>query len=72
MKMGDEYEIYGSKMANGRPDPNIFLSEQIGAQRALLASDAQHRINQQALFDQISVQTAEADIWQRLDRLRQR
>lgn len=45
------------------------LSEQIGAQRALLASDAQHRINQQTLFDQISTQTAEADIWQRLDGL---
>lgn len=45
------------------------LSEQIGAQRALLASDAQHRTNQQALFEQIGVQTAEADIWQRLDGL---
>jgi exonuclease SbcC len=45
------------------------LSEQIGAQRALLASDAQHRINQQTLFDQISVQTDETDIWQRLDSL---
>lgn len=45
------------------------LSEQIGAQRALLARDTQHRINQQALFDQISIQTAEADIWQRLDGL---
>ena len=45
------------------------LSEQIGAQRALLASDAQHRQNQQALFDSISAQTAEADIWHRLDGL---
>ena len=45
------------------------LSEQIGAQRALLASDAQSRHNQQALFTQISTQTAEADIWQRLDGL---
>ncbi|MDO8777767.1 MAG: AAA family ATPase [Burkholderiaceae bacterium] len=45
------------------------LSEQIGAQRALLASDTQHRLNQQALFDQISAQTVEADIWQRLDSL---
>jgi len=35
----------------------------------LLASDAQHRTNQQALFAQISMQTAEADIWQRLDSL---
>ena len=45
------------------------LSEQMGAQRALLASDAQHRQNQQALFAQISEQAAEADIWQRLDGL---
>jgi exonuclease SbcC len=45
------------------------LSEQIGAQRALLDSDTQHRQNQQALFAQISEQTAEADIWQRLDGL---
>ncbi len=45
------------------------FSEQIGAQRALLASDAEHRTNQQALFAQIEVQTAEADIWQRLDGL---
>ena len=45
------------------------LSEQIGAQRALLSSDAQHRKNQQALFAQISTQTEEADIWQRLDGL---
>jgi exonuclease SbcC len=45
------------------------LNEQIGAQRALLASDAQSRTNQQALFEQINTQTAEADIWQRLDGL---
>ena len=45
------------------------LSEHIGAQRALLASDTQHRQNQQALFDQISLQNAESDIWQRLDSL---
>ncbi|MDP2450495.1 MAG: AAA family ATPase [Polaromonas sp.] len=45
------------------------LSEQIGAQRALLARDAQHRQNQQSLFEQISAQIAEADIWQRLDGL---
>ena len=45
------------------------LSEQIGAQRALLASDAQHRENQQALFEQINDQTVESDIWQRLDGL---
>ena len=45
------------------------LSEQIGAQRALLASDAQHRKNQQALFEQINIQTVDCDIWQRLDGL---
>ncbi|MGB4344736.1 MAG: SbcC/MukB-like Walker B domain-containing protein, partial [Moraxellaceae bacterium] len=45
------------------------LDQQIGAHRALLASDAQHRKNQQALFEQITTQTAEADIWQRLDGL---
>ncbi len=45
------------------------LSEQIGAQRALLASDAQHRIAQQALFEQITLQTVDCDIWQRLDSL---
>ncbi len=45
------------------------LEQQIGAQRALLDSDAQHRINQQALFEQISDQTVESDIWQRLDSL---
>jgi exonuclease SbcC len=45
------------------------LERDIGAQRALLASDAQSRSNQQALFAQIGTQTAEADIWQRLDGL---
>jgi exonuclease SbcC len=45
------------------------LNEQIGVQRALLASDAQSRSNQQALFEQINSQTTEADLWQRLDGL---
>lgn len=45
------------------------LNQQVGAQRALLSSDANNRDNQQALFAQISTQTAEADIWQRLDGL---
>jgi DNA repair protein SbcC/Rad50 len=45
------------------------LSEQIGAQRALLAKDDSLRTSQQALFEQIGLQTAEADIWQRLDGL---
>ena len=46
-----------------------MLSEQMGAQRALLAKDEQHRKSQQALFEQISLQTTETDIWQRLDSL---
>ncbi|RLJ37588.1 AAA family ATPase [Acidovorax sp. 106] len=45
------------------------LSEQIGAHRALLAQDAQQRTQQQALFAQISAQTADTDVWQRLDAL---
>ena len=39
------------------------------AHRALLANDAQLRTNQQSLLEQISSQTAEADLWQRLDSL---
>ncbi|WP_310492946.1 AAA family ATPase [Dechloromonas sp.] len=45
------------------------LSEQLGAQRALLTRDEQARHNQQALFAQIAAQTAESDLWQRLDSL---
>lgn len=45
------------------------LSEQVGAQRALLSSDEQRRTSQQALFSEIAAQMAEADIWQRLDSL---
>lgn len=45
------------------------LSEQVGAQRALLTSDEQRRQSQQQLFTQIGEQTAEVDIWQRLDGL---
>ena len=45
------------------------LSEQLGAQRALLTRDEQARQSQQALFAQIAAQTAESDIWQRLDSL---
>ena len=44
-------------------------SEKIGAHRVLLANDVQLRVSQQALFDQISSQTAESDLWQRLDGL---
>ena len=45
------------------------LSEQLGAQRALLSSDEQRRLNQQTLFTEITTQTTEADLWQRLDSL---
>ena len=45
------------------------LSEQLGAQRALLGRDKEARQNQQALFAQITAQTAETDLWQRLDSL---
>ena len=45
------------------------LSEQLGAQRALLTRDEQARQNQQALFKEIAEQTTESDIWQRLDSL---
>jgi exonuclease SbcC len=45
------------------------LSEQMGAQRALLVNDAHHRQSQQTLFEQISLQTTDTDIWQRLDSL---
>ncbi|OGB54083.1 MAG: chromosome segregation protein SMC [Burkholderiales bacterium RIFOXYD12_FULL_59_19] len=45
------------------------LSEQIGAQRALLAKDDALRTSQQALFDQIGLQSTDVDIWQRLDGL---
>ncbi len=45
------------------------LSEQLGAQRALLTRDEQARQNQQALFAEIAAQTTESDLWQRLDSL---
>ncbi len=45
------------------------LTEQLGAQRALLARDEQARQDQQALFKEIAAQTNEADLWQRLDSL---
>lgn len=44
-------------------------SEQIGAHRALLANDAQLQANQDNLLAQISSQSAESDLWQRLDGL---
>lgn len=44
-------------------------SEKIGAHRALLTNDALLRTNQQTLFEEISNQTAESDLWQRLDGL---
>lgn len=45
------------------------LSEQLGARRALLARDQEARQSQQALFREIAAQTADADLWQRLDGL---
>lgn len=45
------------------------LSEQIGAHREGLASDTKRRESQQALYEEITLQTAETDIWQRLDGL---
>ncbi len=45
------------------------FSEQIGAHRALLANDDQLRTQQQALMAQITHQTADSDLWQRLDGL---
>jgi exonuclease SbcC len=45
------------------------LSEQMGEKRALLRNDEQRRQSQQALLAQITDQTSELDIWQRLDGL---
>ncbi len=45
------------------------LSEQLGARCALLARDQEARQSQQALFQEIAAQTADADLWQRLDGL---
>ncbi|WP_374328670.1 AAA family ATPase [Azonexus sp.] len=45
------------------------LSEQLGARRALLARDQEALQSQQALFQEIAAQTADADLWQRLDGL---
>lgn len=45
------------------------LSEQLGAQRALLTRDEQARQSQQTLFTQIAAQMTESDLWQRLDSL---
>lgn len=45
------------------------LSEQLGARRALLTRDQEARQSQQALFREIAAQTADADLWQRLDGL---
>ena len=44
-------------------------SGKIGAHRALLRNDDQLRTDQQNLLNQISSQTAESDLWQRLDGL---
>jgi exonuclease SbcC len=50
-------------------DQRVTHSEKIGAHRALLTNDALLRTNQQSLFEEISSQTAETDLWQRLDGL---
>ena len=44
-------------------------TEQLGAQRARLADDAQRRTGQQALLAQIAAQEQDCDLWQRLDSL---
>ena len=45
------------------------LSEQLGAQRALLTRDEQARQSQQTLFARIAAQATDSDLWQRLDSL---
>ena len=50
-------------------EQRVAHSEKIGAHRALLSRDAELRTNQQTLFEQIASQTAESDLWQRLDGL---
>lgn len=60
-----ELEAAIAQLETGRRE----LSEQLGAQRALLSRDEQARQSQQALFAQIATQTAETDLWQRLDSL---
>lgn len=44
-------------------------TEQLGAHRARLQDDAQHRATQQALLAQIEQQAQDSEIWQRLDGL---
>lgn len=61
----DELEVQLTALETQR----ATLSEHMGAQRALLESDTQHRDHQQVLLAQISTQTADADLWQRLDAL---
>jgi DNA repair protein SbcC/Rad50 len=48
---------------------HTVLTEQLGAQRALLARDEQSRQSQQALIAQVSAHAKEVDIWQHLDGL---
>lgn len=60
-----ELEEHLAKLDNQRRT----LSEQLGAQGALLNNDEQRRTSQQALFAQIAGQSSEVDIWQRLDSL---
>ena len=44
-------------------------TEQLGAHRARLQDDAQHRATQQALLAQMEQQAQDSEIWQRLDGL---
>ncbi|PIG07555.1 AAA family ATPase [Comamonas sp. 26] len=44
-------------------------AEQLGAHRARLTDDDQHRAGQQALLEQIAAQEKDSDLWQRLDGL---
>lgn len=60
-----ELEAHLTELDGGRST----LNEQRGALQALLARDADSRQRQQALLIQIGEQTAEADLWQRLDGL---
>ena len=61
-------EELDARLADLQTQRSAF-SEKIGAHRALLTHDDQLRANQQALFAQITTQTAESDLWQRLDGL---
>lgn len=59
-------------LAQQLTEANLALAEcnqRLGEVRALLASDAQRRSGQQALFAQIAAQQADYDLWQQLNGL---